>query len=179
MTPCTALPLLDLAGLEAAGAHVDPSGRAVDDRPDPLHVRVPTTLVATVRVAETHAEVRTLAAHFADGRHGRTSERVDRTGRGTRARDQGSLAGARTGTSTLRFRHEVTAVRSAYERPRPVGTAGAAHGRQPLPGRTACPSGGAQPAERVSGARWRHRHEHGPHARVGHQRDRARKSTRM
>src|ERR1700730_18472164 len=109
MTPCIALRLLDLAGLEAAGAHVDPSGRAVDDRPDPLHVRVPAALVATVRVAETHAAVRTLAAHFADGCHGRTAERVGRTGSRTGARDQGRLAGARTGTSTRRFRHEVTA----------------------------------------------------------------------
>src|SRR5690606_18726434 len=50
----------DLAGLEAAGAHVDPLGRAVDDGPHPLDVRVPPALGAPVRVADVHPEGRVL-----------------------------------------------------------------------------------------------------------------------
>ena len=43
--------------------------RAVDDGPDPLDVRVPAPLGATVGVAHAHAERRLLAAHFAHGCH--------------------------------------------------------------------------------------------------------------
>ena len=41
-------------------------GEPFDDRADPLDVRVPAPLGATVRVAELHAEDRLLAAHIAD-----------------------------------------------------------------------------------------------------------------
>src|SRR3954469_1997540 len=72
-TPCTtadpALGLLHLACLEAGGAHVETLRGAVHDRPDLLHVGVPTTLGPPVRVADAHAELRLLAAHLADRRH--------------------------------------------------------------------------------------------------------------
>src|SRR3546814_3564883 len=55
----------DLAGLDAAGAHVEALRGAVDDRPDPLDVGVPPSLRATVRVADVHPEGRALAAHHA------------------------------------------------------------------------------------------------------------------
>src|SRR4051794_34524476 len=55
----------DLAGLEAAGADVDPLRAAVDDRADPLDVRVPAALRAPVRVAHVHAERRVLPADLA------------------------------------------------------------------------------------------------------------------
>ena len=59
----------DLAGAQAAGAHVDALGRTVDERSDPLNVRIPTTLGADVGVADTHAERRLLAANFANRCH--------------------------------------------------------------------------------------------------------------
>ena len=46
--------------------------RAVDHRTHLLHVGVPATLRATVRVADAHAELRLLAAHLADRRHDQT-----------------------------------------------------------------------------------------------------------
>src|SRR3546814_18164897 len=55
----------DLAGLDAAGAHVAALRGAVADRPDPLDVGVPPTLSATVRVADVHPEGRVIAAHLA------------------------------------------------------------------------------------------------------------------
>src|SRR3546814_3718951 len=55
----------DLAGLDAAGAHVEALRGAVDDRPDPLDVGVPPTLRATVRVADVHPEGRVLDEHLA------------------------------------------------------------------------------------------------------------------
>src|SRR5688572_16963145 len=61
--------LLDLAGLEAAGADVHPLRGAVDDRPDPLDVRVPPPVGAHVRMADALPEGRVLAAHLADRCH--------------------------------------------------------------------------------------------------------------
>ncbi len=44
-------------------------GRAVDDRPDPLDVGIPTALGAPVGVADAHAERRLLAAHLTNRCH--------------------------------------------------------------------------------------------------------------
>src|SRR5690349_761544 len=66
MTPCTSVGLLlDLAGLDARRAGVEPAGRAVHDGPHTLDVRVPPAAGASVRVADGHAERRLLATHFA------------------------------------------------------------------------------------------------------------------
>src|SRR3954452_10262026 len=73
-TPCMS-GLLDLARLDAAGAHVEPSRRAVDDRTDALHVRVPTPVGPAVRVADLLPEDRGLAADLADGCHGENLDR--------------------------------------------------------------------------------------------------------
>src|SRR5690606_25201458 len=59
----------DLARLDAAGADLDAPGGAVDDGAHTLDVGVPPALGAPVRVADTHAPRRVLAAHLADGCH--------------------------------------------------------------------------------------------------------------
>src|SRR5579863_5327862 len=59
----------DLARADAAGADVHLLGCAVDDRTHVLDVRVPTTLGATVRERDVHAERRLLTADIADGCH--------------------------------------------------------------------------------------------------------------
>src|ERR1700675_1065697 len=84
MTPCTraalrslersvACPrrsrLHDLARLDARRADVQPAGSAIDDGAHLLDVGVPAALGAAMRVADAHAEVRTLTAHLAYRRH--------------------------------------------------------------------------------------------------------------
>src|SRR6476661_6628318 len=59
----------DFAGLDASRADVDSLRRTIDNRPDPLDVRVPATLVAPVRVADAHPEGRVLATHLTDRSH--------------------------------------------------------------------------------------------------------------
>ena len=64
---------LDLAGLEAGGADVEPlRGHAgvADEGPDALDVRVPAALGAAVRVRDVVPESRALAADVAGGSHG-------------------------------------------------------------------------------------------------------------
>jgi hypothetical protein len=61
--------LLHLACLEAGGADVESSRRAVHDRADLLDVGVPTPLGPPVGVAELHPEAGVLAADLAHGRH--------------------------------------------------------------------------------------------------------------
>src|SRR5262245_64096264 len=63
------LHLLDLAGLDAGGAHEEALGRTVHDGADALDVGVPTTLGAPVGVADRHAERRLLAADLAHRCH--------------------------------------------------------------------------------------------------------------
>ena len=59
----------NLAAAQAAGAHVDVLGRAVDDGLDALHVGLPGTVGTSVRVADLNAKGNTLVAEFAL-RHG-------------------------------------------------------------------------------------------------------------
>ena len=59
----------DLAGLEAAGADVEPLGRAVDGRADALDVRVEATLRDLAGPRPVVAEARALGADVADGSH--------------------------------------------------------------------------------------------------------------
>ena len=54
----------DLARADAGRAGVEPPGRSVHQGPDPLDVRVPTTLGPPVGVADVHAERRLLPAHL-------------------------------------------------------------------------------------------------------------------
>src|SRR5690606_3543368 len=61
----------DLAGLNAAGAHVDALGSPVHHGADALDVGVPPTLGAPVRVADVHPEGRVLPAHLAHCCHRR------------------------------------------------------------------------------------------------------------
>ena len=56
----------DLARTQATGAHVHAHGGRADQGAHALDVRVPTSLGATVRVRDVHAEGRLLAADFAD-----------------------------------------------------------------------------------------------------------------
>ena len=142
----------DLAGLEAGGAHVDPLRRAVHDRADPLDVRVPAPLGAAVRVADAHAEDGFLPHTSHTDAMTRTSPRSDEPAGGTAetaSSDRGThpppMADARAASAPtdLRARRlRLTATRCA-------------------------PTRRAQPAQRLPGARRRHRHEHGAHARVG------------
>ncbi len=138
--------LHDLAGLDAAGADVQALGRAVDQRPHPLDVRVPATLGAPVGVAHGHAEARLLAAHVADRCHKA----------GPRYRD--GPAGVNPtlgGPSLLRSAPMPTAAE------RLDATALRGPGRR-LPRRPRRPPRGDQPPQRLPGPRRRHRHEHGP-----------------
>ena len=59
----------NLAAAQAAGAHVDVLGRAVDDGLDALHVGLPGTVGTSVRVADLDTEGNALVAEFAL-RHG-------------------------------------------------------------------------------------------------------------
>ena len=59
----------DLPRLDAARAHVDPLGGTVDERAHALDVGIPTSLGATVAVADAVAEGGVLAAHLAHGCH--------------------------------------------------------------------------------------------------------------
>lgn len=59
----------DLPGLDAARAHVETLGRAVHERAHALDVGVPTSLGATVAVADAVAEGGVLTAHLAHGCH--------------------------------------------------------------------------------------------------------------
>src|SRR5262245_55861865 len=59
----------DLAGLDAAGAHVHPLRRPVDEGAPTLDVRVPAGLGAPVGVRGRHAPGGVLAAHFANCCH--------------------------------------------------------------------------------------------------------------
>ena len=60
----------DLAGLQARGAHVLTLRGLADERADPLNVRVPATLRASVRVRDAVPEAWALAADVAVGSHG-------------------------------------------------------------------------------------------------------------
>src|SRR4051812_26809211 len=80
-TPCMS-GLLDLARLDAAGAHVQPPRRAVDECAHALHVRVPAPVGPAVRVAEALAEDRLLAAQLADGCHRGYLDRIVRSAGG-------------------------------------------------------------------------------------------------
>src|SRR6478736_4247577 len=62
----------DLAGLQAAGAHVETRPGAVDRRADPLDVGVEAALGDLVRPRPVVAEARLLGADVADGSHGST-----------------------------------------------------------------------------------------------------------
>ena len=57
----------DLAGAEAAGAHIDVLGSAVHHSLDALDVGLPGTIGAAVRVGHLDAEVHALAAKLAFG----------------------------------------------------------------------------------------------------------------
>src|SRR5918994_7570489 len=61
--------LLHLPRLDAAGAGLDALRRTVDNGSDTLDVGVPPALGPPVRVADTHAPRRVLAAHLANGCH--------------------------------------------------------------------------------------------------------------
>src|SRR5690606_15421208 len=61
---------LDLAGLEAGGAHVQPLRRAAHAGADGLDVRVPAAAGTAVRVRDTVPEPWSLAADVTDGSHG-------------------------------------------------------------------------------------------------------------
>ena len=91
----------DLAGLEAAGAHVEALGGAVDGGPDALDVGVEAALGDLVRPRPVVAEARLLGADVADGSHGSTpgveggtSPRVQ-CGAGNRERISDAAARAR------------------------------------------------------------------------------------
>ena len=56
----------DLARAQTTGADIHARGRAADERAYALDVRIPTSLGATVRVRDVHAERRLLTADFAD-----------------------------------------------------------------------------------------------------------------
>jgi hypothetical protein len=60
----------DLAGLEAGGAYVLALGGLAHERANPLDVRVPAALRATVRVRDAVPEAWALAADIAVGSHG-------------------------------------------------------------------------------------------------------------
>lgn len=55
----------DLSGTQATGAGVDPLGGTVDDRLDPLDVRLPRAIGTPVRVRHADAESHALAAEIA------------------------------------------------------------------------------------------------------------------
>src|SRR5215471_9974618 len=61
---------VDLARLDARGAHVQVPGRPVDLHAPTLNVRVPAARGAAVRERHVVAEARPLAADVADGSHG-------------------------------------------------------------------------------------------------------------
>src|SRR5215213_1258491 len=63
----------DLAGFQAAGAHVEPLARAVDGRPHALDVGVEAPLGDLLRPRPVVAEARLLGADVADGSHGSRS----------------------------------------------------------------------------------------------------------
>src|SRR5690606_8667119 len=65
---------LDLAGLQARGADVEPLPGSGDDRPYRLDVGVPATRGPAMRVRDRVAEARALAADIAGGSHGRLLE---------------------------------------------------------------------------------------------------------
>ena len=60
-----ALGLGDLAALDAAGAHANALGRAVDQGLDGLQINVPAAAGHVVRVRDVVTELRTLAANIA------------------------------------------------------------------------------------------------------------------
>src|SRR5690242_10885847 len=87
----------DLAGLQAAGAHVEALAGAVDGRPDPLDVGVEAPLGDLLRPRPVVAEARLLGADVADGSHGSHSWiEVDRGPRGAGNRTRISDAPPRT-----------------------------------------------------------------------------------
>lgn len=59
----------NLAGLQAGGAHVQALGRAIDECPNALNVRVPAAGSAHVGVRDTLTKPGTLSAYIADGSH--------------------------------------------------------------------------------------------------------------
>ena len=126
---------------------------------------------------ETHAELRLLATHLADGRHdarptsglgATTGETRDRSKRPREIPCRRRPPGREGGASTP--------LRSARHacRPSPRSTAPPWCGRLDVPRRPPRPPGRAEPPQRVPRARRRHRHEHGAHARVGVRRGRRR-----
>src|SRR3954466_7083876 len=151
-TPCMS-GLLNLARLDAAGAHVQPPRRAVDECAHALHVRVPAPVGPAVRVAEALAEDRLLAAQLADGCHRGYLDRIVRS------------AGGRTPVAT--FATPVGRAIYATSKPaehngrppttrppggsRPTGRARRPPGRHPLPGCAPHTSGGPEPPERLPG----------------------------
>ena len=56
--------LLDLAALNAAGAHANPLGRAIDQRLHGLQIHIPAALGDVVRVRNVVPELRSLAANI-------------------------------------------------------------------------------------------------------------------
>src|SRR6476620_12640014 len=96
----------DLAGLQAAGAHVETRPGAVDRRADPLDVGVEAALGDLVRPRPVVAEARLLGADVADGSHGSTPEssRVERA-RAQRATGKEYPTGRLGHESALRTHH--------------------------------------------------------------------------
>ena len=54
----------DLTRTEASGAHIDVLGRTIDNRLDALHVGLPGTIGAAVRVGDLDTEHNALVAEF-------------------------------------------------------------------------------------------------------------------
>lgn len=77
------LRLGDLAALDAACAHADALGRAVDKSLDGLEVNVPAPARHIVRVRDVVTELRPLAANITYLCHGSTPESLILTGFGT------------------------------------------------------------------------------------------------
>jgi hypothetical protein len=65
----------DFPGLDARSANRNATWGAIHDGPDPLDVRVPTTLSAPVGVRHAVPEARALATDFAGCRHSNTPDR--------------------------------------------------------------------------------------------------------
>ena len=64
---------LNFTGTEAAGAHVQFLGRAVDHSADRLDIGTPGSFIANVRVADAHTGGYAFAANVTTSSHGNTS----------------------------------------------------------------------------------------------------------
>ena len=70
----------DLAGLQARGADVLALRRLAHERANPLNIRIPATLGASVRVRDAVPEAGALAADIAVGSHGALLHMLSRSG---------------------------------------------------------------------------------------------------